>query len=159
MLFWNKTVLFWYRTVLFWNLLREDTHRKKNVFFSGRTTKRGGRGKTPLTTKQRTKKSSIYQLISASLAFILRLFLMIRILTGMVPFLQKINWTTLSTTLPFIHYISQKVIKFNLFQTFIRLTKNFVVKMLMLKKPRNIFLIYLTTKECKLSADPLYMDA
>ena len=32
--------------------IREDTH-KKNIFLSGRTTKRGGGSKTPLTTKQK----------------------------------------------------------------------------------------------------------
>ena len=61
-------------------------------------------------------KSSIYQIVSASLAFILMLSSVI--LTGMVPFLQKINGTPLSTTLPFIHYISQKVINLQPFSAF-----------------------------------------
>jgi hypothetical protein len=63
-------------------------------------------------------KSSIYQIVSASLAFILMLSSVNRILTGMVPFLQKINGAPLSTTLPFIHYISQKVINLQPFSAF-----------------------------------------
>ena len=53
----------WYTTVRFmkpisslqmhWTSVREDTY-KKGFDFGGRTTKRGGGGKTPITTKQKT---------------------------------------------------------------------------------------------------------
>ena len=90
-------------------------------------------------------KSSIYQIISASLAFILMLFSVIWILTGMVPFLQKINGTPLSTTLPFIHYISQKVINLQPFSAFHWINKKLCSKNVnALDTKKYIFLIFLT---------------
>ena len=52
--------------------LREDTHKKS--FFCGRTTKRKGGGRTPLTTKQKTLVFSSKEKIDKKTTFFMCVF-------------------------------------------------------------------------------------